>query len=85
MDKKITEKKKLDTAVQKELSRAIKEDPTSMILGFLVIMGKMCVESNAATMDLKTESTLNKKRYEVKCKISVKEIKMPKYKPSTNE
>lgn len=74
MEKKLS-KKELDAAVQKELSRMFKDDPTKMCLGMLVIMGKMCVEANAATMDLKTESTLSDKRYEVKCKISVKEVK----------
>jgi len=70
-------KKQLDDAVQKELVRMFKKDPVKTITFLLIQMGKMCVEANAATADIKTESTLSGKRYEVKSKITVKEIKMP--------
>lgn len=79
---KIT-KEQLAEAVDKELADMIKNDPARMAQHMLIQMGRMCVEANAAVMDIKTESTLEDNRYEIKCKITIKKIKMPK--PALNQ
>ena len=71
-------KEEMNKAIQKELSRLIKDAPAEMLQHMVIQAGRTCVEAHASTMDLKSESTLEGRRYEIKCKISVKEIKMPK-------
>jgi len=66
---------KFEKRVDEELSRMVRDRPVDFIMAMLVRMGEMCVEANAETMDLKQQSTLNKIRYEIKCKISVKKVK----------
>lgn len=60
-----------------------KEEPMKFISAMLIKMGEMCVETNAATIDLKQESTLSNVRYEIQCKILVKKVKPSKLTPSS--
>ena len=71
---------KIEKLVDEELSKMVRDKPMDFIMAMLVRMGQMCVEANAATMDLKQESTIEEQRYEIKCKIIVKKVK-----PSKNE
>jgi hypothetical protein len=64
----------IDNDVEKKLISIIKDDPTQLIMWMLIQMGKMCVETNAASMDLKQCSTFGKQRYQVKAKITVKKV-----------
>lgn len=66
--------KQIDKLVDEKMSALIKGKPVDFVLAMLVKMGQMCVESNAATMDVKTEATIENKRYEVKAKIRIKQI-----------
>jgi hypothetical protein len=71
------------TPAEKEFLKLMKENPTQIIMWTLIQMGKMVVETNAATLDLKQESTFNGIRYEVKAKITAKKVKpIP---PTTNQ
>jgi len=66
---------KLDELVDKKLSELIKGKPVDFIMVMLIRMGQMCVETNAETMDLSQQSTINNQRYQIKCKITVKKVK----------
>lgn len=70
--------KNVDKAVEKRLLTMMKENPAGLLLYFLSIAGREAVEANAETLDLKTEATFNGKRYEIKAKVSAKEIKITK-------
>ena len=52
----------------------LKTNPQELLSFFLLQYGKMMVETNADTMDLKTDATILGNRYEVKCKIKKKII-----------
>ena len=67
--------KTLDELVDKKISDLIKGKPVDFIMAMLVRMGQMCVETNAETMDLSQQSTINNQRYQIKCKITVKKVK----------
>jgi hypothetical protein len=58
----------------KKLSKVLKDNPTELILWMLVQMGKTVLETGAGSMDLKTEATLEKQRYQVKAKITLKKV-----------
>lgn len=64
----------LEKLVDEKLSEMVNDEPMKFIRFMLIIMGQMCVEANAETMNLNQESTFNKVRYEVKCKITVKKV-----------
>ena len=72
IQKEMTELEKL---VDKKLSEMVRDKPVEFIMAMLAIMGKMCVETNAETMNLSQESTIENQRYEIKCKISLTKIK----------
>ncbi len=63
-----------DKEIEKRLISMMKENPSKLLIYFLVICGREMEEANAETMDLKTESTFNEKRYKVSAKITLKEI-----------
>jgi hypothetical protein len=67
-------KTELDNAVEKRFISLIKENPTELVMWMLIQMGKMCVESNAESMDLKQCSTFGKQRYQVKAKITIEKV-----------
>jgi len=67
--------KEIDKLVEEKVIKMIKERPTDMIMFMLVQMGKMVIETNAGSLELKQESTLDGQRYEIKAKITVKKIK----------
>ena len=66
---------KIEKLVDEKLSEMVRDKPVEFIMAMLVIIGKMCVETNAETMDLSQESTIENQRYEIKCKISLTKIK----------
>lgn len=66
---------KIEKLVDEKLLEMVKDKPMDFIMAMLIHMGRMCVEANAATMDLKQCSTFKNQRYEIKCKISVKKVK----------
>lgn len=68
--------KKIDELIQDRLCKMIKDEPAQMLQHMVIQAGRACVEANASTMDLKSESTLEGQRYEIKCKISIKKTKM---------
>ena len=59
------------------VSNLFKEDPMALVTFILIVLGKEMIAANAETMDIKTESTLEGKRFEIKCKARIKKIKMP--------
>lgn len=65
--------------LEKELLKIIKEYPSQLMMWMMIQFGKLCVETNAATADLKQESTFDGQRYEIKARITAKKIK-PKLK-----
>lgn len=68
-------KEELSKLVDDELCQMIKDNPAQMVSHLLIQMGRMCVEANAATMDIKQQSDFDGQRYEVKAKITLKKIK----------
>lgn len=69
--------KEFQKKFDERFSQLVKSSPADFAMAMLVKMAEMCVEANAATMDLKQQSTIEGKRYQVKCKISIKEINQP--------
>jgi len=67
--------KKLEAAVEKELQKMLKENPSSLMMWMMIQMGKTVIDTNAGSLELKQESTLDGQRYEIKAKITVKKIK----------
>ncbi len=65
----------IEKLVDQKLSEMVRDKPVEFIMAMLIRMGQMCVETNAATMDLSQESTLSNQRYQIKCKITLKKIK----------
>jgi len=61
--------------VEDELLNMVKVDHTRMIMFMLSHMGKMVVETNADTLDLSQDATINKERYKIKARITVKKLK----------
>lgn len=68
-------KKQIDKLVQDELSEMIQNNPAKMCQHLLIQMGKLMVEANAATMDMKTECTIAGQRYEITAKMKSKKVK----------
>jgi hypothetical protein len=67
-------KKEIDKLVDEELTKLITADSTKFIMFMLIKMGEMCIDTNADSLVLKQESTLNHVRYQIRCRITVKEI-----------
>lgn len=67
--------KNIEILVAEKLLTMVRDKPMDFIMAMLNSMGKLCVEANAETMDLKQEITIEKQRYEIKCKIIVKKVK----------
>lgn len=66
---------KIEKLVDEKLSEMVRDKPVDFIMFMLIRMGQMCVETNAATMNLSQESTIKNQRYKIKCKISLTKIK----------
>lgn len=66
---------KIEKDVEKRLVEMIKERPSDLMMFMMIHMGKMVVETNAGSMELKQQSTFNGQRYEIKAKITVKKVK----------
>lgn len=61
--------------VEKALLGMINDNPQSVMMFMLIEMGKMAVEANAGSIDLKQKSTIEGQRYEIKAHITVKKVK----------
>ena len=67
-------KTKQEQLADQALAKMMKENPQSVMMYMLIQMGKMAVEANAGSIELKQCSTFGKQRYEVKAKITVKKV-----------